>query len=165
MPIAAVLALAAFLAMWACAPSGAQTAAPAPPGDAGALAPLGAFGDWMRQGAADVGGRFGAMAFSHANEAVKTAGDAAFTAAMNVSRLRRAGLADGRERCATAANGAPDCAAAARAMCEAKGYGSGRSVDSVAMEICPPQYRRMTRREVPQGVCAREYVVTRAWCE
>ena len=43
----------------------------------------------------------------------------------------------GRERCANAPNGAPDCVAAAEALCRKHGFTSGKSMDFTSAEECP----------------------------
>ena len=43
----------------------------------------------------------------------------------------------GRERCEAAANGAPDCQAAAETLCRKKGFASGKSIDFNSAEQCP----------------------------
>ena len=63
-----------------------------------------------------------------------------------------AGVANGRERCILAPNGAPDCRVAAEGLCRAKGYSGGTSVDFQTVEKCPPPYR-VSSRNTPEGVC------------
>jgi hypothetical protein len=95
-----------------------------------------------------------------AGQAAKGAVDAA----ANVARLPAARLIDGRERCLTAPNGAPDCRAAALAMCKANGFASGNSVDFQTTETCPPEILA-SRRPWPAGACTVENFVTRALCQ
>ncbi len=74
------------------------------------------------QGAADIG--------KNAVDATKNAVDA-------VAKLPAARMISGRERCATAPNGAPDCVTAAEALCRKKGFSTGKSMDFTSAEECP----------------------------
>jgi hypothetical protein len=74
------------------------------------------------QGAADVG--------KGAADATKNAMDA-------VAKLPMARMMSGRERCANAPNGAPNCIAAAEALCRKHGYATGKSMDFTSAEECP----------------------------
>jgi uncharacterized membrane protein len=73
-------------------------------------------------------------------------------------------IVSGRERCGTAANGAPDCRAAAETMCKAKGFESGSSIDFVTAEKCTAQAMAGGRRPLA-GECPVEHIVTRALCQ
>jgi hypothetical protein len=142
--------------------SPADTAAPQPPKGG-----VDGFGKWMQQGVANMGAGFGAIVGAvggQANQAAKGAADAARNAATSVSKLPSTGITGGHERCVVAPNGAPDCRLAAEAMCRAKGYASGTSVDFVTVENCPPPYRT-SRRDAPEGVCTMEHFVTKALCQ
>ena len=70
----------------------------------------------------------------------------------------------GRERCPPAANGAPDCRAAANTVCKAKGYTSGQSIDTSTAQKCPARIWLSGRAPRP-GECADETYVTRAACQ
>ena len=74
------------------------------------------------QGAADIG--------KNAVDATKNAVDA-------VAKLPAARMISGRERCALAPNGAPDCVTAAEALCRKKGFSTGKSMDFTSAEECP----------------------------
>jgi hypothetical protein len=74
------------------------------------------------QGAADVG---------------KGAADATVNAMGAVAKLPTARMMSGREQCATAPNGAPDCVTAAEALCRKHGFTSGKSMDFTSAEECP----------------------------
>jgi hypothetical protein len=82
------------------------------------------------QGAADVG-KGAADATISAVGATKNAVDA-------VAKLPTARMMSGRERCAAAPNGAPDCVTAAEALCRKHGFTSGKSMDFTSAEECPP---------------------------
>jgi hypothetical protein len=68
----------------------------------------------------------------------------------------------GRERCASAPNGAPDCRAAADQLCRSNGLGQGNSLDMQSTEKCPARVYISGRRA--ENDCMMEYYVTRAMC-
>jgi hypothetical protein len=153
----------------------AQTAGPDAPASAPASTPapsephgfFDAFGNWVQQGVANAGAGFGAMVGAvggQAGEAAKGAADAARNAAAGMTKLPVSGITGGRERCLLAPNGAPDCGGAAAALCRAKGYGGGTSVDFETVEKCPPSVRR-AGRNAAEGVCTTEHFVTKALCQ
>ena len=65
------------------------------------------------------------------------AADATKNAMDAVAKLPTARMMSGRERCVTAPNGAPDCVAAAQALCRKHGFASGKSMDFTSAEECP----------------------------
>jgi hypothetical protein len=154
----------------------AATAAPAShaPENPGVV---GAFGTWMQQGVTSMSSGFDAMAKGAADAAstmakgaadayigaANVAKDAAGAAVDGVTKLPVSGFASGHEQCTPAANGAPDCRAAAENLCRARGFATGTSVDYVTSEKCPPAYR-LSSRERPEGICPMEHFVTRAMC-
>jgi hypothetical protein len=146
------------------APPPTENAAPPSPEKPGFIS---AFGSWMQRGVANMGAGFGAIG-GRTSEAAKGAADAATgiarDTAATVTRLPATRIIGGRERCVLAPNGAPDCRIAAEALCRAKGYGSGTSVDFETDEKCPPPYR-LSSRNTPEGVCTMEHFVTRALCQ
>jgi len=81
------------------------------------------------QGAAEVG--------KGAAEVGKGAADATMNAMGAVAKLPTARMMSGRERCAIAPNGAPDCVTAAEALCRKHGFTSGKSMDFTSAEECP----------------------------
>lgn len=93
----------------------------------------------------------------------KGAVDAAKGATDALGKLGTSRLATGRERCAVAANGAPDCRVAAEALCKSKGFASGKSVDFETSERCSAQALLSGRKE--PGDCRVEHVVTKAMCQ
>jgi hypothetical protein len=185
---AAPCLVALHLFVLACVTAAAQTpvpeASPSPPTNAPAPPPsepqgfFDAFGNWVQQGVANVGAGLGAMVGAvgdQAGQAAKGAADAASTVAKgaadvardtatSVTKLPVTGVIRGRERCVLAPNGAPDCRIAAAALCRAKGYDGGTSIDFETVEKCPPPYR-VSSRNTPEGVCAMEHFVTRALCQ
>ncbi|MBN8937552.1 MAG: hypothetical protein J0I13_15015 [Rhizobiales bacterium] len=92
---------------------------------------------------------------SKAAEAGKNAADA-------MTKLPTARMIDGRERCAIAPNGAPDCLAAAEALCRKHGYASGKSMDFTSAEECPVKtlLGQQSRQE-----CKTVTFISRAMCQ
>jgi hypothetical protein len=73
-------------------------------------------------------------------------------------------IVTGRERCAAAANGAPDCRSAADAACRAKGFASGKSLDTQSAQKCPARVW-LSGRLPADGDCQLETFVTRSVCQ
>lgn len=83
----------------------------------------------------------------------------------SLGRLARPGsIATGRVVCQVAANGAPDCKAAADKLCQSKGFVSGNSIESDAAESCPARVL-MSGRPPEPGECRTDNYVTRALCQ
>jgi hypothetical protein len=95
------------------------------------------------------------------------AGIAAHTTAKNaadaVARLPKTNVATGHAKCRIAANGAPDCLAAAASVCKAAGFRTGKSLDMTTAEICPPKVYLAGRNSGPG--CRTETFVSRALCQ
>ena len=72
-----------------------------------------------------------------AADATKGAADATKGAVDAMTKLPTARVMSGREKCAVAPNGAPDCLAAAELLCKKHGYASGKSMDFTSAEECP----------------------------
>ncbi|MES1154832.1 MAG: hypothetical protein ABUL48_00230 [Pseudorhodoplanes sp.] len=72
-----------------------------------------------------------------AAEVGKGAADATKNAMEAVAKLPTARMMNGRERCANAPNGAPDCVTAAEALCRKHGFATGKSMDFTSAEECP----------------------------
>jgi hypothetical protein len=98
------------------------------------------------------------------NQAGGAATGAAKGAVDAVARLPAVRVVDGRERCVTAANGAPDCVAAATAICRRKGFNAGKSVDVESAQKCPARVLLLGRRAT-ESECQVETYVTRAMCQ
>ncbi len=163
----------------------AATPPPAPPASSPAAETpaienpgfVGAIGTWMQHGVTNMSTGFDAMAKGAADAAstmakgaadvatgaATAAKDAADVAVDGVTKLPVSGFASGREECTLAANGAPDCRAAAENLCRTHGFATGTSVDYQTSEKCPPAYR-LSSRERPEGICPLEHFVTRAMC-
>ncbi len=102
--------------------------------------------------------------FGHeAGIAAKTTVEGAKDAAGAVARIPAARVVTGHEKCKVAPNGAPDCVAAANAVCKAKGFESGKSVDMTTAEVCPAQVY-LSGRSSGAG-CHTETFVSRVLCQ
>ncbi len=115
----------------------------------------------------DVGKKTGDAAMSAAvatGEGMKKTFDVSKDAATAIGRLPNTRVVEVHERCATAANGAPDCAAAATRACRSKGFNGGQPLDSRTGEACPETALRSGRPPV-KGECPLETVVLRAVCQ
>jgi hypothetical protein len=109
-------------------------------------------------------GNIGSQTSDAGKDAAMGAVGNARNAAGTIIGLPSARMVSGRERCATAPNGAPDCRAAADAACRAKGFGSGRSLDTQSVQKCPA--RVWLSGYLPaEGECPLETFVTRAVCQ
>jgi hypothetical protein len=100
---------------------------------------------------------------SAAGDAAKTTVQGAKDAAGAVARIPSARAIAGHEKCQPAVNGAPDCVAAANAMCKAKGFDSGSSLDMTTAEVCPPKVYMSGRSSGDE--CKMETFVSRAFCQ
>jgi hypothetical protein len=142
------------------------TAKPAPPEPQGFFAKL---GQWFDQSAENFNAGVRGMRdrfqnFGHeAGVAARTTVDNTKAAADAVARLPNARVVRGHEKCKVAPNGAPDCVAAAVAMCKAKGLEGGSSLDMTTAEICPPQVY-LSGRTGGEG-CHTETFVSRVLCQ
>lgn len=137
---------------------------PAPPPSRPGL--IDAIGRWVDQSRDEVTEKLkGAQkSIDNLNAATQGAASATRDAAESLTTLPGARVVAGRVVCATAANGAPDCKAAADELCRSKGHRGGRSVESEAAENCPMQVLLSGRRPQP-GDCKTETYVTRAVCQ
>jgi hypothetical protein len=150
-------------------PSPAQPAEPASPG---AFRPgfLDAFGRWIDNSISDlnagISGARGTIdkAGDVAKGAAGTAAGAAKDAAGAIAKLPVGRMVDGREKCAVAPNGSPDCYAAASLICKSKGYGEGKSVDTQTAQKCSARVW-ISGRSPKEGECTAETHVIRAVCQ
>jgi hypothetical protein len=153
------------------APPDAAGAAPPPPPDP-SYQPgfLDALGRWIGDSTAKVGegikstgdaiGSIGAQATGAAKDAAGAAGQA--TGA--IVGLPGTRVVNGRERCAVAANGAPDCAPAANALCRSKGFTAGKGTDINSAQKCPAWVYWSGRGPNPTD-CVPETFVLGAVCQ
>jgi hypothetical protein len=137
-------------------------------------------GNWFQQGTAgfrshlsSAKGRFDDLNESAA-ETSKTIGGAAVEAGKNaagvtkdavgtVARLPLTRIINGRERCTLAPNGAPDCVAAAEALCRKQGFSTGTSLDFTSAEQCTPQAMLAGRQT--EDECTTVTFISRAMCQ
>jgi hypothetical protein len=68
----------------------------------------------------------------------------------------------GREKCAAAPNGAPDCVAAAEQLCKKHCYASGKSIDFTSAEECPA---KVYLGGASAGECHTVTFISRAMCQ
>ena len=158
-------------------PAFAQNVQPAPPAPPPAYRPgmLDSIGRWFKdsynyvsghvEGARNtvsgIGERAGSAAKDAANVATNAATAAKDAAAGAVSSLPGTRVVSGKERCDSAPNGAPDCRHAAEAVCRAKGFSAGSSLDIQTAKDCPTEaYIRRETRE-----CKVASFVVRAACQ
>jgi hypothetical protein len=70
----------------------------------------------------------------------------------------------GRAACPVAANGAPDCKAAADKLCQSKGFKEGKSLDVDTARNCSAR-ALLSGRKPDESECRTETYVTRAVCQ
>lgn len=100
---------------------------------------------------------FGAQSEKAAKDAA-AAQKEAVEAFKNLSNIR---VVEGRQICLTAANGSPDCQAAAEVICRNKGFGKGQSADIQTTRKCSAK-AFLNRSE---DGCRTETVVIKAACQ
>jgi hypothetical protein len=92
------------------------------------------------------------------------ANDVAKDTAGTVTAMPVARIVSGRQLCPPAANGAPDCQPGVDALCRAKGFQTGRTLDIASSQRCPTKVW-MSGRAPQEGECRLETYVTRAVCQ
>lgn len=147
----------------------AQPAPPAPPPKKEGF--FDALGKWWDQSAADFDASLKKMksdieAANERNakalrEATQGAATATKDAADALTKLSTTRIVEGKERCALAPNGSPDCGPAAEAICKAKGFKSGQSANIESARKCSAR-AWLSRNEQD---CTNETIVTRAACQ
>ena len=91
--------------------------------------------------------------------------DAAKNAGEGLSRLTvPSSMAEGRIKCPVAANGGPDCKAAADKLCQAKGLKEGKSLSTDSVQACSPKVMIPGRTRKPDD-CRTDTFVIRALCQ
>jgi hypothetical protein len=85
-------------------------------------------------------------------------------AADALSRLTKSPGVKGRAACPVAANGAPDCKAAADKLCQSKGFKEGNSLDVDTARNCSAK-ALLSGRKPEESECRTETYVTRAVCQ
>ncbi len=96
-----------------------------------------------------------------AKDAAKDAAAAQKQAVEAFKNLSNVRVVEGRQTCAPAANGSPDCQAAAEVICRSKGFGKGQSADIQTTRKCSAK-AFLTRDE---SACRMETVVVKAACQ
>jgi hypothetical protein len=86
------------------------------------------------------------------------------SAADALSRLTTSPGVKGRAACPVAANGAPDCKAAADKLCQSKGFKEGKSLDVDTARNCSAR-ALLSGRKPEESECRTETYVTRAVCQ
>ena len=147
--------------------------APSEPGNAPSTAPapnpafkpgfIDVFGRWLEEGAtrlkSDMQG-----AQEKVDKFGNQARDAAKDATGAVMGLPNVRVVTGRERCALAQNGGPDCQTAANTVCRGKGFQIGKSLDTQSEQKCPAKVL-LEGRAPNASECPTEIFVTRAMCQ
>jgi len=77
--------------------------------------------------------------------------------------LPKSTVKTGRERCAVAPNGAPDCVAAAELLCRKQGFATGKSMDFTSAEECPA--RAYLNGTTGTTECQTVTFISRAMCQ
>jgi hypothetical protein len=95
---------------------------------------------------------------TRAADTAKEAGDALSRLAMPST------MVTGRTICPAAANGTPDCKAAADKLCQSKGYKEGKSLGADSAETCSAKAYIPGRQRKP-GDCRTDNYVTTALCQ
>ncbi len=113
---------------------------------------FGKMGRWIDQSIARAGAAWRGKSEAAPSEAGNAAG-----------LLPNTKIVSGRERCETAANGAPDCSVAAEALCRAKGLAAGGTLDVQSVEKCPAR-AWISGTQPARGECRTESYVQRALC-
>jgi hypothetical protein len=145
----------------------AEAAPPARPQEPGVFESIGRFFD---QGAASFRehiGRAKERVDDFNDKAAATGKDAVEVtrgAVDAVVKLPAARVVQGRQVCHPAANGAPDCGAAADRLCKEKGFGTGKSMDFTSAEKCPPRVWA-SGRQGNEAACTTETFISRAMCQ
>jgi hypothetical protein len=81
-----------------------------------------------------------------------------------LSRWTKSPGVKGRAACPVAANGAPDCKAAADRLCQSKGFKQGKSLDVDTTRSCSAR-ALLSGRKPDESECRTETYVTRAVCQ
>jgi hypothetical protein len=122
-----------------------------------------AFGHWIQNSVTNWNsGVQGATGV--AKDAANAAGTVTRDTAGAVARIPGTRVIAERTTCPVAPNGAPDCRAAAEAICRQHGFASGSSIDFQTAEKCPPIALNRQNGDPPPP-CVMESYVTRALCQ
>lgn len=105
---------------------------------------------------------FNEKAAQNAKEAAAASAAATKEATEALIKLPNTRVIEGRETCAVAPNGSPDCQAAAEKICKSKGFGGGKSADIQQVRKCSA---RAWLGGGGEESCRNESIVTRATCQ
>ena len=137
----------------------AQDAEPPPSAAPPPVGILEALGRWLDDSKAKIDSQI-----KNSTDAARDAAEKAGQATTGIMVWPGSKVAHGRVRCAVAPNGAPDCTAAANALCRSKGYGPGKSLEINTAEKCPT-WVWLSGRPAPEGTCTIENFVLQAACQ
>jgi hypothetical protein len=93
-----------------------------------------------------------------------TIGTQARDAAGNVIAIPGTRVITGRQLCPPSSNGAPDCQQGVDALCRAKGFQGGRTLDVTSAHRCSAK-ALIAGRAAKESPCQLETYVTRAVCQ
>lgn len=96
-------------------------------------------------------------------EALGTIGSQAKDAAGSVAAIPGTRIVTGRQLCPQAENGAPDCQQGVDALCRAKGFQGGRTLEVASGTRCSAK-NLLIGRASKESICPTETYVTRAVC-
>jgi hypothetical protein len=97
------------------------------------------------------------------DERAAAVGRDAKSAVESMTKLPASRVAQGRERCEVASNGAPDCQTAADNLCRKQGFAGGKSLDFTSAEECPARVFLSGRQT--GGECKTVTFISRAMCQ
>jgi hypothetical protein len=151
------------LALLVASAAAAQDAEPPPSAAPPPVGILEALGRWLDDSKAKIDSQI-KNTTDAAKDAAKDAAEKAGQATTGIVLWPATKVAHGRVRCAVAPNGAPDCTAAANALCRSKGFGPGKSLEINTAEKCPT-WVWLSGRPPPEGTCTIENFVLQAACQ
>jgi len=139
------------------------------------------FGNWWKQSFGDFGAKIDAAreriedlnnkqnkaagaAATVTDQALKDAAHATSDTATAIARLPSTRVLELSDRCEAAANGAPDCGAAATKACRQRGFTNGQVLDIRTSQECPAAVLASGRTPT-EAECPPETVVLRAVCQ
>jgi hypothetical protein len=143
------------------APSAAQPVPAAPSRQEGFID---TFGRWLEQGA----DRFKSNmqnAQDQLDKLSRETRESTRDATTAVVGLPNARIVEAREPCVLAQNGAPDCHATALALCRAKGFAAGKSLDTRTEQKCKSARFLVEGRAPTSSECPTQIFVARAMCQ
>jgi len=143
------------------APSSAQPA-PGPPSKQEGV--MDTVGRWLEEGA----DRFKSHmqnAQEQLDKLARETRESTRDATTAVVGLPNARIVEASEPCVLAQNGAPDCHATALALCRAKGFAAGKSLDTRTEQKCKSGRFLLEGRAPTTSECPTQILVARAMCQ